>query len=108
MDLGARATSESLVSETLWYSVSSWRAARRAGCLGEPVTQIYSIQIAAWARELTSARKHGSGFGRGPPDGLVHKTRANARISQHASHCRHYHQQQMAPRRAAAQHKTCR
>ena len=37
----------------------------------------------------------------------MHKTRATARISQHASHCRHHHQQQMAPRCAAAQHKTC-
>ena len=80
VDLGARATSESLVSETLWNSVSSWRAARRAGRLGVPVTQIYRDTDSSTSRERTSAREHGSGFGRGPADGLVHKTRANARI----------------------------
>ena len=57
VDLGARATSESFVSETLWNSVSSWRAARRAGRLGEPVTQMYRDTDSSTLRELTSARK---------------------------------------------------
>jgi hypothetical protein len=81
VDLGARATSESLVSETLWNSVSSLARPRRAGRIGEPVTQSTVLQTADTSRERASAREHGSGFGRGPADGLVHKTRANARFS---------------------------
>ena len=64
-------------------------------------------RIAAWARELPGARKHGSGFGRGPADGLVHKTRANARFSTARQPLQTPHHQQMARRCAAAQHKTC-
>ena len=40
-------------------------------------------QIAAWARELPGARKHGSALVRNPAGELVQQTRANNRMNQH-------------------------
>ena len=40
------------------------------------------MRIAAWARELPSARKHGSALVRNPAGELVQHTRANDRLSQ--------------------------